>query len=63
MRAFTQSPATIEARPGGKFSWFGGSVQGEFEELEADKKIVMKWRFNTWADDCFSKVRDDGVFC
>lgn len=56
MRAFTQSPATIEARPGGKFSWFGGSVQGEFEELEADKKIVMKWRFNTWADDCFSKV-------
>jgi hypothetical protein len=56
VRAFTQSAATIEPRPGGKFSWFNGSVVGEFVELENNQKIVMKWRFNTWKEDCYSKV-------
>lgn len=56
VKAFTQSAATVEARPGGCFSWFNGSVTGEFLELETDQRIVMKWRFNTWTDGCFSKV-------
>ena len=56
VRAFTQSAATIEARPGGKFSWFNGSVVGEFVEMEADKRLVMNWRFSTWKEGCFSKV-------
>eukprot|EP00955_Chlamydomonas_euryale_P109601 365942-Chlamydomonas_euryale.AAC.62 len=56
VRAYTQSNASVEPRAGGKFSWFNGSVLGEFIELEADRKLVMKWKFNTWADDCFSTV-------
>ncbi len=56
MRAFTQSMATIEARPGGKFSWFNGSVVGEFVEMEKDKQLVMQWRFSTWKEGDFSKV-------
>lgn len=56
MRAFTQSPATIEPKEGGKFKWFDGSVQGEFTELVPGKKIVMNWKFSTWEDACTSKV-------
>ncbi|KAG1677031.1 hypothetical protein FOA52_001200 [Chlamydomonas sp. UWO 241] len=56
IRAYTQSGANVDARPGGKFSWYNGSVLGEFVELEADKRIVMRWKFSTWADDCFSTV-------
>lgn len=54
--AFTQSQAIVEPKPGGKFSWYNGSVLGEFVELEQDKRLVLKWKFSSWADDCFSKV-------
>ena len=63
VRAFTQSAATIEARPGGKFSWFNGSVVGEFVEMEADKRLVMNWRFSTWKEGCFSKVGGVSLGC
>lgn len=33
---------------GGRFSMFGGSVQGVFREVEPAKRIVMDWRFR-WA--------------
>jgi activator of HSP90 ATPase len=56
MRAYTQTNVKLDPHPGGSFSWFNGSVVGEFLELEADKKIVMKWKFNTWKEECFSKV-------
>lgn len=54
--AYTQSGATCDPKPGGTFSWFGGSVHGEFLEMEKDKHLVMKWKFNTWADNAWSKV-------
>lgn len=30
--------------------------QGDFEELVPGKRLVMRWRFNNWEDDCYSKV-------
>ncbi|KAF9580076.1 hypothetical protein BGW38_003415, partial [Lunasporangiospora selenospora] len=48
--------AMIEAKVGGKFSFFDGSVTGEITELEEDKKIVQKWRLNSWPAGHFSKV-------
>lgn len=54
--AFSQSKATVQPHAGGSFSWYGGSIEGEFVELQPPGKIVMKWRFNTWEDGCFSKV-------
>ncbi len=54
--AFTQSRATVQPVPGGSFSWYGGAISGTFEELAAPTRIVMRWRLNTWEDDCFSKV-------
>lgn len=54
--AFTQSPATVDARPGGSFSWFNGSVQGTFTALAPPSRIEMEWRFSNWAEGCTSKV-------
>lgn len=50
MQAYTQSPAQVDAREGGAFSLFGGSVQGSFRELQPGSRIVMNWRFSNWAD-------------
>ncbi|KAK2079203.1 hypothetical protein QBZ16_002894 [Prototheca wickerhamii] len=50
MQAYTQSPAQVDAREGGAFSLFGGSVQGSFRELRPGSRIVMDWRFSNWAD-------------
>ncbi|GLI64162.1 hypothetical protein VaNZ11_007347 [Volvox africanus] len=57
VRMFSQSPATVQpTAPGGAFSWYGGSITGEFIELSPPNRIVMRWRFNTWEEGCFSKV-------
>ncbi|PNG99262.1 Activator heat shock protein ATPase 1, partial [Tetrabaena socialis] len=52
---FTQSRAIIQPVPGGTFSWYGGSISGEFVELAPPNRIVMRWRFNTWEEGVFSK--------
>eukprot|EP00455_Lapot_gusevi_P045228 TRINITY_DN5759_c0_g2_i2.p1 TRINITY_DN5759_c0_g2~~TRINITY_DN5759_c0_g2_i2.p1 ORF type:complete len:151 (-),score=9.22 TRINITY_DN5759_c0_g2_i2:105-557(-) len=56
---FTHSPAEIDARVGGSFSLFGGSIRGEFVELVPGQKIVQKWRFTDWHDDQYSLVTLD----
>ncbi|KAI8476840.1 MAG: activator of Hsp90 ATPase [Monoraphidium minutum] len=56
VRAFTQSPATVEPRPGGSFSWFGGSVGGTFIALEPPRRLEMDWRFNSWGEGVASRV-------
>jgi activator of HSP90 ATPase len=60
VKGFTQSPAEVEAVPGGRWSWFGGSITGTFEEIEAPKKLVLTWRFSSWEDGVGSKVRAAG---
>ncbi|GFH19106.1 Aha1_N domain-containing protein, partial [Haematococcus lacustris] len=55
-KAFTQSAASIDPRPGGKLTWFGGAVQGEFSEVQPGKRLAMSWRFNNWAEGVTSQV-------
>jgi activator of HSP90 ATPase len=55
-RAYTGAPATIEARPGGPFSLFGGSIEGTFINLEPPSHIEMDWRFSSWPDGTVSRV-------
>ena len=52
---FTQNPAVVEPRIGGKYSIYNGIIEGEFLEIEQDKRIVMKWRFKDWGEN-FSNV-------
>lgn len=33
MQAFTQGPAKVELKKGGKFELFGGNIHGDFVEI------------------------------
>ncbi|KAL7268986.1 Co-chaperone [Rhizina undulata] len=55
--AFTRTlPAVFEPKEGGKFSLFGGNVEGEFKVLEKDKKIVQAWRLGNWPSGHYSTL-------
>ncbi|GBF98914.1 hypothetical protein Rsub_11706 [Raphidocelis subcapitata] len=56
LRAFTQSPATADPRPGGAFSWFGGGVTGTFVELQAPSRLALDWRFSSWEEGVCARV-------
>lgn len=56
IKGFTQSNAIVQAVPGGTFMMFSGSITGTVEEVEVPSRLVMKWRFSNWAEDCFSRV-------
>jgi len=56
VRAYAGGDATVSREKGGKFSLFGGSVQGENIEVDYPKKLVQKWRFNSWAEGHYSTV-------
>jgi len=54
--AFTGAPARIDNHPGGEFAILDGAIRGTQVELTPQKKIVQKWRFQTWPDNHFSNV-------
>ena len=56
VRAYTGSAAEIDAKPGGNFSMFGGSIEGKFRSLEPFTSIDMDWRFSSWPDGATSRV-------
>uniref|UniRef100_A0A7S2NE20 Activator of Hsp90 ATPase AHSA1-like N-terminal domain-containing protein n=1 Tax=Haptolina brevifila TaxID=156173 RepID=A0A7S2NE20_9EUKA len=62
IRGATASDASMSKEVGGKFSMFGGSVEGEnvtltpFNGSEGKAVIVWSWRFNTWQPGKHSKV-------
>jgi len=52
--AFTESPARIERKEGGRFSYFGGQLEGFVLRLRANKLIVLAWRSDDWPKDHYS---------
>lgn len=54
--AFTRGPCKLEAKKGGIFELFGGNINGKFEELVPNKKIVQSWRYSQWPSGHFSNV-------
>jgi len=46
--AFTGTPARIDRRPGGRFTVYGGYLEGVTIELVPNKKIVQFWRSRNW---------------
>jgi activator of HSP90 ATPase len=55
--AFTRTPPQpFEPKEGGKFSLFGGNVEGVFKVLEKEKKIVQDWRLADWPKGHFSTL-------
>jgi len=53
---YTNSKAKVDLKENGKFSMFEGSIHGSFTEIDVPKKLVKKWRFKEWPDDCYSTV-------
>jgi len=56
VQGYTQSKAQIDAKVGGKFSMFDGSIEGFFDQLVPPTKIVQRWRFREWPEDHYSIV-------
>ena len=56
VRAWSRSDVRLEPKVGGKFSLFGGNVEGEFLEIVEREKIKMTWRLKSWPAGHFSIV-------
>lgn len=48
--AFTGGQASVEPRVGGRFSAWGGYIEGETLELEPGRRIVQSWRTTDFED-------------
>jgi activator of HSP90 ATPase len=48
------APAKISAKVGGKFTAYGGALEGETIELKPNKKIVQAWRSKSWEPGVYS---------
>ncbi len=45
---FTADKAKFDAKPGGRFEAYGGSLSGFVLELEKDRRITLAWRSSEW---------------
>jgi activator of HSP90 ATPase len=54
--AFTGMPATIDPSAGGRFTTFGGLVEGRNVELIPGQRIVQAWRPTSWDPGVYSIV-------
>jgi activator of HSP90 ATPase len=52
---FTGEKARISRKVGGKFSAYGGYIEGVNLDLIPDRKIVQSWRGNDWPEGHYSK--------
>lgn len=57
--SFSRRPATIDAKPGGESSLFGGTIEARILELVPDRRIVEAWRSKAWEPGQYSIVRFD----
>jgi activator of HSP90 ATPase len=53
---FTGAGASISREVGGRFTAYGGSLQGENLELVPDAKIVQTWRSDDWPEEHYSRA-------
>lgn len=54
--AFTGMPARIDPKPGGRFTAYGGYLEGVTLALVPNKKIVQLWRSKNWPPYHYSTV-------
>ncbi len=54
--AFTGSPATMNPRPGGRFTAWGDYITGKNLELVKGKRIVQEWKTSEWPEGYASSI-------
>jgi len=47
---FTESPADIDPKPGGKFTAWDGYISGSTKEIELGRRIIQNWRTTEFSD-------------
>lgn len=57
LEAWTRSKAEVDPKVGGKFSLFGGNIEGEFLELVESKLVLQKWRLKTWPEGHYALLK------
>jgi activator of HSP90 ATPase len=50
----TGGEAKISRKAGGKFTLYGGDIEGTNLELVPDQKIVQSWRYSDWPEGHYS---------
>jgi len=58
LKAWSGQVGRVEARPGGRFSMFGGWMIGKILEARAPRRLVYTWRYTRWP----RTVADSTVF-
>lgn len=53
---FSGEPAKVSRKVGGKFTAYGGYIEGRNLELEGGRKIVQSWRGSNWEEGHYSTV-------
>lgn len=53
---YTRSPAVIDAKAGGQFSFLGGVISGYYVDVAGPNSIKMQWRLGSWATGVHSSV-------
>jgi activator of HSP90 ATPase len=53
---FSGEKASMSRKVGGRFTAYGGYIEGVNLDLMPDKKIVQSWRGSDWPDGQYSKV-------
>ncbi len=53
---FTGGEAKISRKTNGKFTIYGGDIEGKNLELVPDRKIVQSWRYSDWTEGHYSKA-------
>ncbi|VDK33417.1 unnamed protein product [Gongylonema pulchrum] len=56
VKKWTNGNVKIDLKPQGAFELYGGMVTGVFDEIEPNKKLVMKWRLKSYPSGHFSNV-------
>ncbi len=51
---FSGHPAQLAAKPGGRFSHYGGALGGFVVLLQKNRRIVLAWRASSWAEGDYS---------
>ena len=54
--AFSGAPAQIDRKAGGKFTCYGGHLEGSTLELKENERIVQDWRSKDWPSGHYSRA-------
>lgn len=53
---YTRSPAKIDGKAGGQFSFLGGVISGYYVDVQPPSSVKMQWRLGSWPTGVHSSV-------